>query len=221
MVSGILSGIGQLPRRKAAAVMLYRFCKGIRMAWVEDFVTGHDGYQVLGIAQVDNVVCPAGDHVDGLDFVAGNFKFYRLPRVDVPLLDQAVAVDHDELLPLGVVPVLALGDAGLGNIDAHLAAVGGVDQLGEAAPGIAVHFHGVFELLLGEVSQVQAEQLLGKAAIGDPGHEKGYRLVFELGQQVHDFPQGNLVGTGDAAVASVVTQDGLYAVKLAVPLLAL
>lgn len=74
--------------------------------------------------------------------------------MDVLLPDQAVAMDHDELLPLGVVPVLALGDTRLGDVNAHLTAVSGVDKLSEAIPGIAVHFHSVFELLIG---QIQAE----------------------------------------------------------------
>ena len=39
--------------------------------------------------------------------------------------------DHYEELPLSVVPVLALGDAGLGDVDAHLTGIVCVYQLGK------------------------------------------------------------------------------------------
>ena len=52
-------------------------------------------------------------HVDGLDVVAIDFPLQHLAFriVEVALLDEAVTLDHDELLELGVVPMLPLGDA--------------------------------------------------------------------------------------------------------------
>ena len=72
-------------------------------------------------------------HVDALDIVATHFKLNHLAFgvVEVAFLDETVTADHDEELPLGVVPVLAFGDAGLADVDAHLATVQGVNQLGE------------------------------------------------------------------------------------------
>ena len=83
----------------------------------------------------------AGEHVHGLDLVAIHFPFqnFSLRVVQVALLDESVAFDHDELLELGVVPVLALGDARLGDVDAHLPRIQGVNQLGEGAAVIYVH----------------------------------------------------------------------------------
>ena len=52
-------------------------------------------------AEVDNVVGPAGNHVNSLDFITGNFKLYRFAGVDVPLLDQSVTGNHDEQFPFG------------------------------------------------------------------------------------------------------------------------
>ena len=83
------------------------------MVRVKNFVAGHHRHQILGIAQVDDVVRPAGDHVDRFDLLPRHFELHRLAGVDVALLDEAMTVHHDELFPLAVVPVLALGDARL------------------------------------------------------------------------------------------------------------
>ena len=190
------------------------------MVRIKDLVAGHDRHQILRVAQVDDIVRPAGDHVDALDLFPADLELHRFAGIDVALLDQPVAVHHDELLPLAVVPVLALGDAGLADVDAHLAAVGGMHQLREAAAVVAVHLHGILELVRRQIAQVQAEQLLGKAAIGHLGHEEGGRLLLELLQQVDDLAQRDLVRHGDDAVAAIRTQNRRKAVVLAVLLLA-
>ena len=75
----------------------------------------------------------AREHVDGLNFVAGDFPFHDLTLrvIQGTLLDFTMPFDDDELLPFGVMSVLALGDAGLGDVDADLSAVEGVHQLSE------------------------------------------------------------------------------------------
>ena len=78
------------------------------MIRVKNLITGHDRHQIFRLRQIDDVVRPAGNHVDRLKLVAGDLKLYRFSGVDVPLLDQSVTCNHDEQLPLGVVPVLAL-----------------------------------------------------------------------------------------------------------------
>ena len=40
---------------------------------IENFVAIHDGDEVLGVGEVDDVVGVAGEHDDGLDFVAAHF----------------------------------------------------------------------------------------------------------------------------------------------------
>ena len=62
----------------------------------------------------------AGEHVDALDVVARDFKLKDFICPQFTLLYQAVTGDHNEELPLGVVPVLAFGDAGLGDVDGYL-----------------------------------------------------------------------------------------------------
>ena len=93
------------------------------MIWIKLFVRPHQGDEVLGIGQVDDVVRPAGDHVNGFDFVAGNLKGYLFIGVNIALLNQSTSTDDDEELPFGIVPVLSLGDAGLADIHAELSAI--------------------------------------------------------------------------------------------------
>ena len=50
--------------------------KRIRVSRIEDLVAGHYGDKVLGFAEIDDVVGPAGDHVDGFDLITGYLKFY-------------------------------------------------------------------------------------------------------------------------------------------------
>ncbi len=107
------------------------------------------------------VMGPAGDHVHRLDLFTADLKFHGFSRVDIALLDQTVTIHHNKLLPLGVMPMLSFRDAGLRDVDGHLTAVGGMHQLRKAAPVVAVHLHGILELLLGQVGQVQRKQLLG------------------------------------------------------------
>ena len=97
------------------------------MIGIEDFVAVHDGDEVFGVGEVDDVVGVAGEHDHGLDFVAGYFIFNDFIRAFLAHLNNAMALDDDELFPLAVVPVLPFGDTGLGNVDAHLAAVRRVD----------------------------------------------------------------------------------------------
>ncbi len=67
----------------------------------------------------------AWEHVDALDVVASDFELddFAFGVVEVALLDEAVARYHDEEFPLGVVPVLAFGDAGVADEDANFSAV--------------------------------------------------------------------------------------------------
>ena len=86
------------------------------MVGVEQLVCPHEGDEVLGIAEIDDIVRPAGDHVDGFDLVAADLKADLLVRVDIALLDQRATADDDEEFPLRVMPVLTLGDTGIGDI---------------------------------------------------------------------------------------------------------
>ena len=63
--------------------------------------------------------------------------------------------DYDEELPLGVVPMLAFGDTRLGDIDADLSAIQGVDQLRETASVIHIHLQGECHLLFRKIREIR------------------------------------------------------------------
>ena len=96
------------------------------MSRVKLLVCPHQGNAVLGIGQVDDVMRPAGDHVDGFDFVAGNLKGYLFIGMNVAFFDQRSAGNNNEKLPFGIVPVLPLGNTGFRDIHAELSAVDGL-----------------------------------------------------------------------------------------------
>ena len=142
------------------------FEEGVGLVGVEDFVAVHDGHEVFGVAEVDDVMCVAWEHVDGLDVVAVYFPFedFAFRVIEVTLLDEAVTFDDDELLPFGMVPVLTLGDAGLADVDADLSIVEGMYQLCKTAAVIDIHLEREGGLLVGQVAEIGAVELLGKAA---------------------------------------------------------
>ena len=112
-------------------VILNLFEEGVGLVGIENLVAVHDGNEVFGVTEVDDVMCVTWEHVDGLDVVAVDFPFenFAFGVIEVPLLNEAVAFDDNELLELRVVPVLTLGDARLRNVDAHLTCIDGVNQL--------------------------------------------------------------------------------------------
>lgn len=79
--------------------ILHRVIKCIRMIRVELLVCPHQGDEVFGVGEVDDVVRPAGDHVDGFDFVAAYLKRHLLICMDIALLDQRATADNNEKLP--------------------------------------------------------------------------------------------------------------------------
>jgi len=203
-------------------VLLYRFEIGVGLGRVEDLVAVHDRDEVLDLAEVDDVVGVAREHVDALDVVAGDFELDHLVGAELALLDEAMAGDDDKELPLGVVPVLPFGNAGLRDIDRDLAAVEGVDQLGKGAAVVDIHLDREGDLFLREVAEVGAVELLGEAAGRDLRDHQRLRLLGEGFEQLDDFAEGDLVGYGDIAIAPFDRlRDHLQAIELAAVLLAL
>lgn len=132
--------------------LFFDFVKvGVGPVRIKYLVAIHDGDEVFGVGEVDDVVGVAGEHDDTLDFVTTHLVVEDFVGAFLAELDEAVAGDDDELFPLGVVPMLALGDAGLGDVDAYLSAVEGVNQFGERAAGIDVHLQIEDSLFLGKV----------------------------------------------------------------------
>ena len=79
-------------------------------------------------------------HVDGFYLVTRDFEIKDFITIYLSLLNKGVAADYDEKFPLGMVPVLALGDAGLGDIHGELPVGLSRHKLCEATPGVLIHF---------------------------------------------------------------------------------
>ena len=58
-----------------------------------------------------------------LDLVTRYLKLYNFIRSDLSLLDKPVTRYDNKEFPLGIMPVLALCDAGLGDVDAELTVI--------------------------------------------------------------------------------------------------
>ena len=190
------------------------------MGGVERLIGPHDGDERVGIGEIDDVVGVAGEHVDGLDVVAADIKLYHLVGTNLALLDEGMAADNDEELPLGVVPMLALSDAREGDVDAELAAVGRAEQFGERTALVDVHLQGKGHFLLGQIAQVGGVKFFLNAAGGNLGYDEGGGLVVVLVQQFNDAAESDFVGDRAVAIASVVGGHDAEALKLAVPLTA-
>ncbi len=164
---------------------------------------------------------PAGDHIDRFDLVAADLELDDLAGVDIALLNQSVTVDDDEELPFRVVPVLPLRNARLADIDGDLSAVEGMDELGEAPAIVAVHFEGIFELLLGEIREIEGMQLLREGTFGRFGEKKGLREGLELLEEIDDLAESHLVRRRNEAISPVFLSDGVDPVEFAALLLPL
>lgn len=166
----------------------------------------------------------AGDHLHGAHvrtrdnvLVDGERVFIGvLPHL--PQLDARGAGDHQEPLPLTHVPVVALGDAGLRDVDGDLAALRRAQELSERTAVVCVGFQIIGEMPRLVVGKERAPELLGEGALGEVGNRQRLAAVAEAAEQVHDLAQGPHVGPGD--VAEPVALDALEPLVSAAVLLA-
>lgn len=165
----------------------------------------------------------AGDHLHGAHvrtrdnvLVDGERVFIGvLPHL--PQLDARGAGDHQEPLPLAHVPVVALGDAGLRDVDGDLAALRRAQELSERTAVVCVGFQIIGEMPRLVVGKERAPELLGEGALGEVGHRERLAAVAEAPQQVDDLAQGLHVSFRD--VAEPVAHDALEALVAATVLL--
>ena len=133
-------------------LFLHRVKIGIRAIGVEGLVAVHHCYEVFRLAQVDDVVGVAREHYHTLNFIATHLIIKHFVGALFAHLYQAVSAHHDELFPLGVVPVLTFGDARFADVDTHLSAFDCADKFGERAAIVAVHLKGESGLFLRQIT---------------------------------------------------------------------
>ncbi len=90
-----------------------RLKEGVRLGGIEELVGPHQSNQILGFAEIDDVVGIAGQHMHGLDLLTADLKFQHLVRAQPALLNESVAGDDDKELPFRMVPMLPLRNTGL------------------------------------------------------------------------------------------------------------
>lgn len=125
------------------------------MLWVKNLIASHDRHQIFRLRQVDDVMRPAGNHMDSFNFIPENLKLHRLSGIDVALLNQTMTSHYDEQFPLAVVPMLPLGDTWSADVNGHLSAVCRVNQLGKRATVVHIHLQGILKFLRWQVGQIK------------------------------------------------------------------
>ena len=148
-------------------LFLHRVKIGIGAIGIEWLVAVHHCYEVFRLAQVDDVVGVAREHYHALDFFAAHLKIQHFVGALFAHLYQAVSAHHDELLPLGVVPMLPLGNTGFADVDTHLSAFDCADKFGERAALIAVHFQVEYCFFFWQVTQKGAIETFCKRVCRD------------------------------------------------------
>ena len=76
----------------------------------------------------------SGGDVHHLESVPAHGVLEDLLAVHAAEADEGLPRDHEELLVLGVVPVVPLGDARLGHVHRDLPPVRGAEEFGEGPP---------------------------------------------------------------------------------------
>lgn len=98
---------------------------------------------------------------------------------DLSELYQGLSTYNQELLALGVVPMVALGDSRLGDVHRKLAPFFCTENLGEGPSVVGVHLQRIAELVIRQVAQVGAVQHLLEA-VAHIGHREACPAIPEL-----------------------------------------
>ena len=149
------------------------------MGGVEELVAIHDRNQVLRLAEIDDIMGMAGQHVNALDIITGYLKLNDFIRSQFAFLNQAMSGNDDEELPLGIMPMLAFGDAGFGDIDADLTTIQCMHQFRETAAVIDIHLQRECYFLFRQVAEVGRVEFLGEAVGGDLRNRQCLGLLCE------------------------------------------
>ena len=114
-------------------------------------------------------------------------------------------------------PVLALGDSWLGDVDAHLTMSEGVEELGEAASGIHIHLVVIDGFLLWEVREIGGHELVAEAALREGDHVDAVLVgccIGTLMDDVNDFTKGGFMCYRYKTVTTILSWNSLNSIKL-------
>lgn len=142
------------------------------MSRIKDLIACHHRHKVFRLTQVDDIMCPARNHIDCFNLIPGNLKRNLLACIDISLFDQPMSMHHNELFPFAVVPVLSLCNTWLGNINRHLSTIHRMYKLCKRTSVVTVHLHRILKLLCRKIRQIQREELLRKTSLSQNSQYK-------------------------------------------------
>jgi len=96
----------------------------------------------------------ARKYLNCLNIVARDFVFPYFVGSFLTKLDKSMTGDDYEGLPFRVVPVFALGDSWLADVDTYLTAIESVEEFGERATAIYIHLEVVDGFLFRKITQI-------------------------------------------------------------------
>ena len=75
-------------------ILIYWIEESVGLIGIEDFIAVHDGYEVFGVAEVDDIMGVAREHVDSFNLVATHLplQHFAFRVVKVALLDEDVTL---------------------------------------------------------------------------------------------------------------------------------
>lgn len=133
--------------------------------------------------------------------------------------DEGLTGYYEEPLPLGVVPVVALRHARLGDVHGHLAPVGRAQELGEGAPLVDVRAERVRERPGPVVALERRPQLFGKRPRRKIGNRQAHAATLERLEHLDDLAQRRMVRRRAVAILPLGVGRWLEAVVAAAVLL--
>lgn len=137
---------------------------GIRILRVKGFICPHQRHKI-SFPYILDVVRIARRNIYHLRLFTGYNIFCDSVTVGLSQLDQGISADYQEFFRLGMMPVIAFGDARLCNIDRKLTAVRGADKLSKRAAFIGISLQRIAEMLLRKIGEIGAVKLFFPAAV--------------------------------------------------------
>ena len=100
--------------------------------------------------------------------------------------------------------MLALGDSGLGDVDADLTMGEGVEKFGKAASRINIHLMIIDCLFFRKIRKVGGHELVAEGALGEINHVDAVLVGCCIGtllDDINDLAKSGLVGDGHKTVS--------------------
>lgn len=85
----------EIKQRHSEMHPLHLLEERVRSLRIKHLVACHHGHEILRVRQVDDIMCPARNHIHSFDPIARHLELDGLAGHDVSLLNQSVTMRHD------------------------------------------------------------------------------------------------------------------------------